>query len=64
MVANPDLDFFKDLYQAESQVGYTVVLDGRNKVKAVEEDDGRPSIPNLFSRNLLNKRAPVERRSP
>jgi hypothetical protein len=38
-VANPDLDFFKDLYKAENQVAYTVVLDGRNKVKAIEGAD-------------------------
>jgi hypothetical protein len=38
-VANPDLDFFKDLYRVEGRVAYTVVLDGRNKVKAIEGAD-------------------------
>src|SRR5262249_21267737 len=38
-VANPDLDFFKDLYRVESGVAYTVVLDGRSKVKAIEGAD-------------------------
>ena len=38
-VANPDLDFFKDMYRVESQVAYTVVLDGKNKVRAIEGAD-------------------------
>jgi hypothetical protein len=38
-VANSDLDFFKDLYKVEGQVAYTVVLDGKNKVKAIEGAD-------------------------
>ncbi len=35
-IADPELDFFKGLYEVESQVAYTVVLDGKNRVKAVE----------------------------
>jgi hypothetical protein len=38
-VANPDLDFFNDLYRTAGQVAYTVVLDGKNKVKAIEGAD-------------------------
>ena len=38
-VANPDLDFFNGLFQVDGQVAYTVVLDGKNKVKAIEGAD-------------------------
>jgi hypothetical protein len=38
-VADPDLDFFKGLYEVEGRVAYTVVLDGKNKVKAIEGAD-------------------------
>jgi hypothetical protein len=38
-VDNPDLDFFTDLYKLAGQVAYTVVLDGKNKVKAIEGAD-------------------------
>jgi hypothetical protein len=58
-VANPDLDFFKDLYKTENQVAYTVVLDGRNKVKAVEGADAlRAQVDKLDPRatDLLRSR--------
>ena len=38
-VANPDLDFFKGLYEVEGRAAYTVVLGGKNKVRAVEGAD-------------------------
>jgi len=38
-IAHPDLDFFKDVYQVDAQVAYTVVLDGKNRVKAIEGAD-------------------------
>jgi hypothetical protein len=58
-VANPDLDFFKDLYRMEGRVAYTVVLDGRNKVKAVEGADAlRAQVDKLDPRaaDLLRSR--------
>jgi hypothetical protein len=38
-IAHPDLDFFKDVYKVDTQVAYTVVLDGQNRVKAIEGAD-------------------------
>jgi uncharacterized protein DUF6263 len=38
-VADPELDFLKGMYELESRAAYTVVLDGKNKVKAVEGAD-------------------------
>lgn len=35
-IDNPQLAFLEDLYKLASQVEYTVVLDGKDKVKAVE----------------------------
>ncbi len=35
-VASPDLDFFKDLYRTAASTTYTIVLDEKNKVKAIE----------------------------
>lgn len=35
-IDNPDLAFLGDVFKMASQVTYTVVLDGRNKVKAIE----------------------------
>src|SRR5262245_58393063 len=35
-IADPDLAPFGELYKLESRVAYTVVLDDRNRVKAVE----------------------------
>jgi hypothetical protein len=58
-VANPNLDFFKDLYKMEGQVAYTVVLDGRNKVKAIEGADAlRERVDKLDPRaaDLLRSR--------
>jgi hypothetical protein len=58
-VANPDLDFFKGLYEVEGQAAYTVVLDGKNKVKAVEGADAmRERVDKLDPRaaDLLRSR--------
>ena len=38
-VDRPELDFFDALYKTAGQVSYTVVLDGKNKVKAIEGGD-------------------------
>jgi hypothetical protein len=38
-VANADLDFFKDAYKFEGHAAYTVVLDGKNRVRAIEGAD-------------------------
>jgi hypothetical protein len=58
-VADPDLDFFKGLYEVEGRVAYTVVLDGKNKVKAVEGADAlRERVDKLDPRaaDLLRSR--------
>lgn len=58
-VADADLDFFKDAYKLESQVAYTVVLDAKNKVKAIEGADAlRERIDRLDPRgaDLLRSR--------
>ncbi len=58
-VADPDLDFFKDMYKVEGQVAYTVVLDGKNKVKAIEGADAlREQVDKLDPRaaDLLRSR--------
>lgn len=58
-VANPDLDFFKDAYALESRVAYTIVLDGKNRVKAVEGADAlRERVDGLDPRggDLLRSR--------
>ena len=58
-VDNPDLDFFNDLYKLDGQVAYTVVLDGKNKVKAIEGADAlRERVDRLDPRagDLLRSR--------
>jgi hypothetical protein len=58
-VANPDLDFFNDLFRVDGQVAYTVVLDGKNKVKAIEGADAlRERVDRLDPRagDLLRSR--------
>jgi hypothetical protein len=58
-VSDPDLDFFKDLYKVEDQVAYTVVLDSKNKVKAIEGADSlRERVDKLDPRaaDLLRSR--------
>ena len=58
-VDNPDLDFFNDLYKVAGQVAYTVVLDGKNKVKAIEGADAlRERVDRLDPRagDLLRSR--------
>ena len=58
-VANPDLDFFKDVYKVDTQVAYTVVLDGQNRVKAIEGADAlRERVDKLDPRaaDLLRSR--------
>lgn len=58
-VANADLDFFKDAYKLESQAAYTVVLDGKNKVKGIEGADAlRGQVDRLDPRaaDLLRSR--------
>ncbi len=58
-IAHPDLDFFKGLYEVDSQAAYTVVLDGRNKVKAIEGADAmRKRVEKLDPRaaDLLRSR--------
>jgi hypothetical protein len=62
-VDHPDLDFFKDLYKVDSQAAYTVVLDGRNKVKAIEGADAmRKRLDKLDTRaaDLLRSRLAPE----
>ena len=62
-VNKPDLDFFKDLYKVDSQVAYIVVLDGRNKVKAIEGVDAmRARVDKLDPRaaDLLRSRLAAE----
>ncbi len=38
-VANPDLDFFSDVYRTAASASYTVVLDEKDRVKAIEGAD-------------------------
>ena len=62
-VANPDLDFFNGLFQVDGQVAYTVVLDGKNKVKAIEGADAlRERVDRLDPRagDLLRSRLAAE----
>ena len=59
-VDDPDLGFLDDLYKLAGQVAYTVVLDGQNKVKAIEGaeklreqvDRLDPSAPSLLRSRL------------
>jgi hypothetical protein len=58
-VADPELDFFKGMYELESRAAYTVVLDAGNNVKAVEGADAlRGRIDKLDPRaaDLLRSR--------
>ena len=62
-VANPDLDFFNGLFQVDGQVAYTVILDGKNKVKAIEGADAlRKRVDRLDPRagELLRSRLAAE----
>ena len=57
-IDNPQLAFLVDLYKLVSQIAYTVVLDGQNKVKAIEGTE-----PLLEKANALNDLAKQSIRS-
>ena len=64
-VDNPDLDFFNDLYKLAGQVAYTVMLDGKNKVKAIEGADAlRERVDRLDPRAARPAPQPARGRHP
>ncbi len=62
-VANSDLAFFNDVYQVAGRVAYTIVLDEKNKVKAIEGADAlREKVDRLdpSARDLLRSRVAAD----
>jgi hypothetical protein len=62
-VANSDLAFFNDVYRVAGRVAYTIVLDEKNKVKAIEGADAlREKVERLdpSARDLLRSRVAAD----